>query len=334
MSALLAGTAMRTKVGNRSAKQVLEHLCNYADENDRAWPSVSTLADECECSPSTIQRALRYLEDAGMLERDTDYGTRYGADRSPYVYHITIADAERIAYTHQRAKTKKEDRARARKRGSTHDTPHGGTNHHDGVAPTTPRGAAPTTPRGVAPTNKRGSTHDTQTYIEHPLRTSRESTRAKTTQTKPRTNRRQALADLTPDHTHQALADALGLDLDLEAEKFRDRCLADGRIPADPAAALRNWLRRGRELGLGSATAGGDAGGDELTRRARRLVDTSTILGRRQPDRASRMRWVPAIRRLLADGCEPVAVVDLIASGDPDELAALGLDLDDIDRIA
>ena len=46
------------------------------------------------------------------------------------------------------------------------------------------------------------------------------------------------------------------------------------------------------------------------------------------------MRWVPAIRRLLADGCEPVAVVDLIASGDPDELAALGLDLDDIDRIA
>ncbi|RSX56751.1 helix-turn-helix domain-containing protein [Bifidobacterium samirii] len=334
MSALLAGTAMRTKVGDRSAKQVLEHLCNYADENDRAWPSVSTLADECECSPSTVQRALRYLEDAGLLERDTEYGTRYGADRSPYVYHITIADAEKIIYTHQRAKTKKANRARARKkRGSTSDTPRG-------IATATPRGSthdhdgvAHMTPRGVAPTHERGSTSDTQTYIEHSLRTSRESTRAKTTTIDAQTNpRRQALADLTPDPTHRALADRLGLDLDSELEKFRDRCLADGRLPADPAAALRLWLRRGRELGLG--TTPGEEPGDELTRRARRLVETSTILKRRQPDRASRMRWVPAVRRLLAEGREAVDVVGLISSGDPDELAAIGLDLDDIDRIA
>ena len=79
MSSLLYGRAKRIKVGDRSAKLFLLILCDYADENNRAWPSIDRLMAEGEASASTVQRALRYLEDHGLITRDEDYGTRYPA---------------------------------------------------------------------------------------------------------------------------------------------------------------------------------------------------------------------------------------------------------------
>lgn len=128
MSSLLYGRAKRIKVGDRSAKLFLLILCDYADENNRAWPSIDRLMAEGEASASTVQRALRYLEDHGLITRDEDYGTRYRADRSPYVYHITLT-----ATTTSNTKTVRTSKPRK-----------------NGVAPVTPRqihGVAPMTPR-------------------------------------------------------------------------------------------------------------------------------------------------------------------------------------------
>ncbi|PJM79982.1 helix-turn-helix domain-containing protein [Bifidobacterium scaligerum] len=340
MSALLTGKAFEVRVGpsqaERNAKQVLTLLANFADENDRAWPSVDTLADKLECSPSAIKRALRILEAKGLIVRDENYGTRYGADRSPFVYQITIDDAEQVTKQRRRAKAKAKEREKAREqRGFTRDTPRdttaepprGFTNDHDG--------GSHVTPRGGSHVNERGFTREPQTLIEHPIQHPRESTRANKTENQ----RRQTLTEFQPDETLQALADQLGFNLAYELEKFRDANTAKGTYPADPAAAFRNWLKHGAELGINGKPTDGTmpalAGGEsELERRARKLVDSSTPLKRRQPDAERRHAWIPAVARLLGKGRPAPDIVALICTGNPEELNEIGIEMDDLEEIA
>lgn len=54
-------------------------------------------------------------------------------------------------------------------------------------------------------------------------------------------------ADWKPSEEHRALADRLGIDCDIEAEKFRDRALDSGARSADWNAKYRNWLVKGKE---------------------------------------------------------------------------------------
>ena len=57
-------------------------------------------------------------------------------------------------------------------------------------------------------------------------------------------------ADWKPSEEHQALADRLGIDCDIEADKFRDRALDSGARSADWNAKYRNWLVKGKERGF------------------------------------------------------------------------------------
>lgn len=57
-------------------------------------------------------------------------------------------------------------------------------------------------------------------------------------------------ADWKPSEEHQALADRLGIDCDIEAEKFRDRALDSGARSADWNAKYCNWLVKGKERGF------------------------------------------------------------------------------------
>ena len=170
----------------------------------------------------------------------------------------------------------------------------------------------------------------------------REYARAKTpTQTNSQpTDPRQALADFQPDQSHIALADAFGLDLGYELAKFRDALDANGKYPSNPAPAFRNWLRRGKGIGLSRAKLGAgmpetpDPAASELERRARKLVESSTLLKQRQPDPAVRRAWIPAVARLLGQGVAPPDIVALICHGEPGELAELGIHVDELEAIA
>lgn len=171
----------------------------------------------------------------------------------------------------------------------------------------------------------------------------REYARAKTptqTTTNQPTDPRQALADFQPDQSHIALADAFGLDLGYELAKFRDALAANGKYPSNPAPAFRNWLRRGKEIGLSGAKLGTgmleapNPADMELERRARKLVDSSTRLKQRQPDPSIRRAWIPAVARLLGQGKAPTDIVDRICLGQPDELAELGIQLEGLEAIA
>jgi len=132
----------------------------------------------------------------------------------------------------------------------------------------------------------------------------------KTTNERSSEQRRQALADYRPTPDLTALAESYGLDPEWELGKFRDTCLAEGKIPHDPASAYRKWLKRGRELNIGKPAAppaANDAGNPdtELERRARKLLATSTPLRQRQPDDRERLRWLPQVAGLLAQGTSP-----------------------------
>lgn len=57
-------------------------------------------------------------------------------------------------------------------------------------------------------------------------------------------------ADWQPSEEHRALADRLGVDCDIEGDKFRDRALDSGARSADWDAKYRNWLVKGKERGF------------------------------------------------------------------------------------
>ena len=57
-------------------------------------------------------------------------------------------------------------------------------------------------------------------------------------------------ADWKPSEEHRALADRLGVDCSIEADKFRDRALDSGARSADWNAKYRNWLIKGKERGF------------------------------------------------------------------------------------
>lgn len=118
------------------------------------------------------------------------------------------------------------------------------------------------------------------------------------------------LLAMTPDDTHIALAAETRQDVAYELAKYQDACLASGRIPKDPSAGFRNWLRRGRDLASHPTTP---ADTDPYDASADRILATSTILGSLLIDQSSRNNWKPALRQALAEGMTPTDAVNTIA---------------------
>lgn len=321
MSIELVAKAKKTRLhGDSTAKLLLIVLADYANDEGMAWPSVKTMAEETEKSERSIQLLLRKLEQMRLIRKgDQKLVAKYAKGRRPVVYKLF-------------PKTKKGETPMDAtvESGETHFTPETGCTGETGF---TPR-VQPTSPHGCNPLHPTGETHfvsgvkptSPKPSQEPSIEPSRESTRANKTDT----TRLQALANLTPDQSHRQLADEIGLDLDAELAKFRDHAIAGGHLPADPAAAFRNWLRRGRELGLGNtnrtepALAGGFAHPTPPPRKPHRhsygCTHVLNLLNRDAPDN------------------DPLALqaAELLNQGktETEALAALGLMKDDLEEIA
>ena len=321
MSIELVAKAKKTRLhGDSTAKLLLIVLADYANDEGMAWPSVKTMAEETEKSERSIQLLLRKLEQMRLIRKgDQKLVAKYAKGRRPTVYKLFPT-----------AKKSETTVNATVERGETHCTPETGCT---GETHFTPR-VKPTSPEGCNPLHPTGETHfvsgvkptSPKPSQEPSIEPSRESTRANKTDT----TRLQALANLTPDQSHRQLADEIGLDLDAELAKFRDHAIAGGHLPADPAAAFRNWLRRGRELGLGNtnrtepALAGGFAHSTPPPRKPHRhsygCTHVLNLLNRDAPDN------------------DPLALqaAELLNQGktETEALAALGLMKDDLEEIA
>lgn len=149
MSAILVGLAKKAHVGDTTAKLTLLVLADYANEDGMAWPSVSCLTREVEKGERSIQRALRHLEQLGLITRgDQSFAARYRSDRRPVVYQI-LPNVNNSASNVDNS-----------------------VENSNGVTSTTPRegnGVTSVTSRGVTGDASRGDMGDTQTINKEPL---------------------------------------------------------------------------------------------------------------------------------------------------------------------
>jgi hypothetical protein len=68
---------------------VLLVLANYADkDNASCWPSIKTIARNCELTPETIRLTIRKLEAKGLLRAEQTY--RGNGAKSVNLYHLNI----------------------------------------------------------------------------------------------------------------------------------------------------------------------------------------------------------------------------------------------------
>lgn len=335
MSIELVARAKKTRLGGDStAKLLLIVLADYANDEGMAWPSVKTMSEEIERSERSVQLLLRKLESMHLIRRGNQkLVANYARGRRPVVYRV-------FPKTHPQVKPSEivENVGNVNPcTGETHFTPEtdctGETSFTPQVKSTSPHGRNPLHPTGethfalgVKPTSPKPS-------HEPSIEPSRESTRAQQKPTDTLATRIQRLNQFTPTSEQQALADRIGVDWKFELDKFRAKCLADGKPPFDPKSAFDVWLARAREHGITRPPALPN-GGSDTDRRAWKLLDSSTPIKRRQPDEAKRRSMVPAVSRLLAKGTSPVQIVDLIAHGDATELAEHGIEVDDMAAIA
>ncbi|GEM_PF-1631779 len=66
----------------KRATLVIFYLINRANQELTCFPSVGTIARECNISTRTVQRALNDLEEAGFLERESRFHERGGQKSS------------------------------------------------------------------------------------------------------------------------------------------------------------------------------------------------------------------------------------------------------------
>ena len=88
MSWLALDWASKQKTGNGTNKLVLICLANYADDKNTCFPSFKTLISITEMSRSTIIRALKNLEQLGLIkiqERFADFNE--GKDKHQIFIH-------------------------------------------------------------------------------------------------------------------------------------------------------------------------------------------------------------------------------------------------------
>lgn len=205
-----------------SLLRILLALADHADTEGRgAFPSQKRLCALTGYSRRTIQHGLHDLEASGLIVKGDQRLTEHYGRHRPIVWNLSMEDF-RGAKTAPLKKNESE---------AQHTTPQNSQEAQLGAQKTAVRGAI----RGAV--SLRPNLYKEESYIEP-----RESNaRARKQIPIP--------ADWKPSEEHQALADRLGIDCDIEAGKFKDRALDTGATSADWDAKFRIWLMRGHELG-------------------------------------------------------------------------------------
>lgn len=212
--------------------RVLLILADMADQQGRgAWPSRSTIGRLAGCSVRTVSYALKNLEASGLISRGDQRIVSNLGGYKPTVWNLNMGRS---------AKTAPLETA---KQAVQHD-----------CTPPVQTDCTPPVQRGVQkPADRCANSsatclHKNPTKEEPYIEPRESNARARKPIPIP--------ADWKPSEEHQALADRLGIDCDIEAGKFRDRALDSGARSADWNAKFRNWLVKGKERGFATPKTG------------------------------------------------------------------------------
>lgn len=81
--------ALKMPTGHHSRKLVLLVLADrFNEDEDAAWPSIAWLSNATELAPRTVQRALRDLEEQGLIAHVGWRGHR--SDRQTKLYRLAL----------------------------------------------------------------------------------------------------------------------------------------------------------------------------------------------------------------------------------------------------
>lgn len=119
---------------DRNAKQVLVHLASYADAEGEAWALIPLLAFEMQVSDRTIQRGMRALQGAGLIQPAGRTHKHQGKIVPVWSLRLDLGHAN----------TKRRLAAERGSRGDAAVTPRPGA----GVTPVSPQDGADVTPSG------------------------------------------------------------------------------------------------------------------------------------------------------------------------------------------
>lgn len=204
--------------------RVLLILADMADQQGRgAYPSRNTISRLAGCSVRTVSYALKNLEASGLISRGDQRIVSNLGGYKPTVWNLNMGSSAKTAPL-------------------------------ETTKPAVQHDCTPPVQRGVQkPADRCANSsatclHKNPTKEEPYIEPRESNARARKPIPIP--------ADWKPSEEHRALADRLGIDCDIEADKFRDRALDSGARSADWNAKFRNWLVKGKERGFATPKTG------------------------------------------------------------------------------
>ena len=225
-------------------------LADHADPQGMgAYPSRSTISRLTGYSVRTVSYALKSLESSGLISRGDQRIVSNLGGYKPTVWNLNMSRGAKTAPLENAETAVQTDCTPAVQ---TDRTPAVQTDRTPAVqtdrTPAVQTDCTPAVQAGVQKTRtgvQTGVQHDCTRTIskEEPYIEPRESN-ARARKPIP------ISADWKPTEEHRALAGRLGIDCDIEADKFRDRALDSGARSADWNAKYRNWLVKGKERGF------------------------------------------------------------------------------------
>ena len=206
--------------------RVLLILADMADQQGRgAYPSRSTIGRLAGCSVRTVSYALKSLEASGLISRGDQRIVSNLGGYKPTVWNLNMGRGAKTAPLENTEPAVQHD-----------------------CTPPVQTNCTPPVQRGVQKPADRCANSSATCLHKNPTK--------EEPYIEPRASNARARkqipipADWKPTEEHRALADRLGVDCDIEAEKFRDRALDSGTCSADWNAKFRNWLVKGKERGF------------------------------------------------------------------------------------
>jgi len=217
-------------------------LADHADPQGMgAYPSRSTISRLTGYSVRTVSYALKSLESSGLISRGDQRIVSNLGGYKPTVWNLNMSRGAKTAPLKNAETPVQHDCTPAVQ---TDCTPAVQTD----CTPAVQTGVQKT--RTGVQTGVQKTRTGVQTGVQH------DCTRTEEPYIEPRESNARARkpipipADWKPSEEHRALADRLGIDCDIEADKFRDRALDSGARSADWNAKYRNWLVKGKERGF------------------------------------------------------------------------------------